>query len=38
MRPCPGSIIIWQLLLSPQEASRQFKTFSVYDANLDTNN
>jgi hypothetical protein len=33
----PGSII-WLLLLSPQEANSQFKTFSVYDVDPDTSN
>jgi|GEM_PF-929823 hypothetical protein len=37
MSPDPGSII-WLLLLSPQEANSQFKTFSVYDVDPDTNN
>jgi hypothetical protein len=37
MSPGPGSII-WLLLLSPREASSQFKTSSVYDVEPDTNN
>jgi len=37
MSPDSGGII-WLLLLSPQEANSQFKTFSVYDVDPDTHN